>query len=243
MLLDAEASPRTGYSRLFGKRKPGYSRLFGKRKPGYSRLFGKKSGRSRPSDRNARRRKSVSAGVLAILLLALARIAVPEPFLDLRHVGFDAMQRLAPRPYREAPVRVIDIDDASLGRIGQWPWSRETVARLTEALQEKGAAAIAFDVLFAESDRTSPRALFADLERRGIALGDAGTPVDPAILPDNDEILAEVIGRGRTVTGFALTAETNAVRPEVKPGFAVLGEDPSAGLDAYSGAAITLPLL
>jgi adenylate cyclase len=37
---------------------------------------------------------------------------------------FDAMQRIAPRPYVSAPVRVINIDEESLKRIGQWPSGR-----------------------------------------------------------------------------------------------------------------------
>lgn len=187
------------------------------------------------------RRVGVAAGLCAILLLALLRILLPGPFVELRHSGFDLLQTIAPRAYVEAPVRVIDIDDASLARIGQWPWSRDTMARLTERLQEMGAAAIAFDVLFAESDRTSPRALLADLQRRGISLGEGVT--GPEDLPDNDETFAEVLSRGATVTGFALTAEANGASPAAKAGFALLGDDPGRGLKAYSGAAVTLAIL
>jgi adenylate cyclase len=34
---------------------------------------------------------------------------------------FDAFQQLKPRPYEDVPVRIIDIDDESLKRLGQWP--------------------------------------------------------------------------------------------------------------------------
>ena len=63
---------------------------------------------------------------------------------------------LAPRPYQPAPVRIVDIDEASLARLGQWPWPRVKVAKLISELRELGASAIASDFIFAEPDRTSP---------------------------------------------------------------------------------------
>ena len=52
--------------------------------------------------------------------------------------------------------QIVDIDDASLARIGQWPWPRTQLAELLERLTQAGAAAIAFDMVFAERDRSSP---------------------------------------------------------------------------------------
>src|SRR5215469_10705256 len=95
---------------------------------------------------------------LVLLLGALAlRIADPSPIVALRNMVFDHFERWAPRPYRDAGVRIVDIDDESLARIGQWPWPRTEVARLLERLHDLGAAAIALDIVFAESDRTSPK--------------------------------------------------------------------------------------
>jgi adenylate cyclase len=56
-------------------------------------------------------------------------------------------------------VRVVDIDEASLQAYGQWPWPRTRLAELVTRLHEAGATAIAFDVLLAEPDRTSPKAM------------------------------------------------------------------------------------
>ncbi|MFX8466470.1 CHASE2 domain-containing protein, partial [Acinetobacter baumannii] len=52
-----------------------------------------------------------------------------------------------------------------LAKLGQWPWSRNQLARLTDRLQDLGAAAIASDFLFSEPDRTSPSVLIAGLPR------------------------------------------------------------------------------
>jgi adenylate cyclase len=51
-------------------------------------------------------------------------------------------------------VIIIDIDDRSLAEIGQWPWPRNQLAKLTD--QAYAAAALGFDIVFAEADRTNP---------------------------------------------------------------------------------------
>ncbi|RJX30065.1 MAG: adenylate/guanylate cyclase domain-containing protein [Desulfurivibrio sp.] len=54
-------------------------------------------------------------------------------------------------------VVIVDIDDGSLARIGQWPWPRKTVAELAAQIRAAGARVIGFDMVFAEPDRTSPK--------------------------------------------------------------------------------------
>ncbi|HUS98480.1 MAG TPA: CHASE2 domain-containing protein, partial [Hyphomicrobiaceae bacterium] len=72
-------------------------------------------------------------------------------------VVFDQYQRWHPRVYDpELPVRIVDIDRESLERFGQWPWPRTYLAMMVERLHAAGASVIAFDMLFAEPDRTSP---------------------------------------------------------------------------------------
>ena len=60
------------------------------------------------------------------------------------------------RSIRALPVRIIDIDEESLKRIGQWPWPRTVLAELVDKLVGGGAAAIGFDMVFPEPDRMSP---------------------------------------------------------------------------------------
>ena len=60
-------------------------------------------------------------------------------------------------------MRIVDIDEAALAEFGQWPWPRTIVARLVDKLTEKGAAVIAFDVVFAEPDRSSISRMVRDL--------------------------------------------------------------------------------
>lgn len=96
------------------------------------------------------------AGLLGAALALAAVFTEPALINIARDRVFDQYQRLAPRAYNADPVRVIEIDDAALEKYGQWPWPRHRFAALVDKLEEAGAAAIVFDVILAEPDRTSP---------------------------------------------------------------------------------------
>ncbi|HEX8417574.1 MAG TPA: adenylate/guanylate cyclase domain-containing protein, partial [Methylobacterium sp.] len=186
-----------------------------------------------------RRLSPVLSGIGLLAILLGARTALPDPFERLRLAGFDLLQRAAPRrAAADLPVQVVDIDDASLARHGQWPWSRDRVARLVANLQDLGAAAIALDVVFAEPDRTSPSRLAATWRE---TYGWSG-PADAA-LPDHDATLADTFARGRVVAGYGLLPADNGARTPRTPGFATLGPDPAGLLPAFAGAIPTLPAL
>jgi len=173
-------------------------------------------------------------GLLLVTALTALRISDPQPLQDVREATFDQFQRLAPRPFEQMPIKVVDIDEASLKAIGQWPWPRDIVARLTEQIADAGAAAIAFDILFSEPDRLSPRT---------VAQNVAG--IDPALierLPDNDEILAKTLVGRPIVLGFGIS-NSGDYRPPVKAGFAYLGENTFAAPPYLAVATPILPAL
>ncbi|WP_252374261.1 adenylate/guanylate cyclase domain-containing protein [Hydrogenophaga sp. 2FB] len=151
------------------------------------------------------------AALLSLATAALGLVLVladPLALQSLRHQGFDQYQRWQPRAYEAVPVRIIDIDEASLEKIGQWPWPRNKLAELVEQLGAKGAAAIGFDVVFAEPDRTSPRRASVDW-----ALSPGQARAIEA-LPDNDATFANAIARHNVVLGFALRSDTAATSPQ-----------------------------
>src|ERR1700686_4105975 len=94
---------------------------------------------------------------LALLIgLAALRIADPAPIEELRVRTFDSFQLIDPRVKTAKPVTVVDIDEKSLTRLGQWPWPRTRIADLITNLTRLGAVVIAFDIVFAEPDRLNP---------------------------------------------------------------------------------------
>lgn len=63
-------------------------------------------------------------------------------------------------------VIIVAIDDASLGRIGRWPWPRTVHADLVDRLSAHGAKAIGYDVNFPEASDERADARFAEAIRR-----------------------------------------------------------------------------
>jgi adenylate cyclase len=185
-----------------------------------------------------RRSTILLAGLLPVLLVALAKLAAPAGFAQVGGLVFDAYQRLAPRPYRDAGVRVVDIDDESVRRLGQWPWPRTDLAALTEAIAGAGAAAVAFDIVFSEADRTSPRFLAERAARQGAEAAQVATL---RALPDHDARFAEALAATPSALGFFLTQDEPGAAVRPKAGFAVAGTDPGASLIGYSGAIVPLP--
>jgi adenylate cyclase len=171
-------------------------------------------------------------GLVIVVLLTLLRIGDPFPVQVVREIGFDFYQRLHPRPAAELPVRVIDIDEASLAELGQWPWPRDRLAAIADRLGELGAAAIGFDILFPEPDRMSPRRLAAELPG-----------VDAATLPDYDAIFAAALRRTPSILGFSRAPDGPPLSGTAKGGFAVSGPDPAGSIPYLTGAAAPLPAL
>jgi adenylate cyclase len=179
---------------------------------------------------------------LLVLIGALAlRVVDPVELSNLRDSAFDVYQRLEPRTYNPAtPVRIIDIDEASLAEYGQWPWPRTIVARLVDKLTEKGVATIAFDVVFAEPDRSSMSRMVRDL----VAHTDPETVAKlAASIQDNDQVLADAMAQSRVVLGFAFDAKANSQAPRQYHGTAFAGDNPAQFLPLQLGTVRPLPLL
>jgi adenylate cyclase len=188
-------------------------------------------------------RLSHQAAAATAGLVALALLWVQLPVIEsARNYLFDLYQVAEPRPpVEDPPVLIVDIDDASITRLGQWPWPRSVMAKLVAKLAKGGASAIGFDVAFAEPDRTSGEAL--------LALFPEGKQRDAlkAVLadtPDNDTLFADAIAEAPVVLGIVLTQTGNSTEIPVRAGFATAGDDPRAFVPAFSGAVLPIrPLL
>jgi adenylate cyclase len=168
----------------------------------------------------------------------------------LRNNQFDQFQRWHPRVYEVAPVRVVDIDEESLAKLGQWPWPRTRVAELLDTLGAAGVAAVGFDMMFSEPDRTSPK-VAADLWKL-----QGQQRADVLALPDHDAVFARSLAQGDAVLGFAMlrgqtsgkneatggsAAKTEPHMPVQKSKFIYIGEPQPRWLPHFDGAVSSLP--
>ena len=141
----------------------------------------------------------------------------------IQDLVFDQYQRWQPRPYAfDQPVRVLDVDEELLKRVGQWPWPRDRLAALVEALKGAGVAALAFDVLFSEKDRA-----------------DASAPAGET----PDDVFARAIDGAPVVLGSFVSEAPSGTADPAKAGFVTAGDDATKFLTPSPGALAPLSAL
>jgi len=92
-------------------------------------------------------------------------------------------------------VIIVDIDNKSLKEVGQWPWSRNTMAKLISNLTQAKPGIIGLDMVFAEEDKSSPHLLKKKF------------PTITQTLPNYDIELANVFSASPVVGGYVFTDE------------------------------------
>jgi len=178
---------------------------------------------------------------LALLIgLAASRIADPAAVEELRVRTFDTFQLIDPRVKTAKPVTIIDIDEKSLAKLGQWPWPRTRIADLVANLTKLGAVVIGFDIVFAEPDRLNP-----DVAADTIRNLDEETRAKLRTLPSNDQIFADAMRHSRVVLGESglpyVLSEFDNTLPVT--GLAMLGEPPQPFLLDFPGLLRNIPVL
>jgi adenylate cyclase len=192
------------------------------------------AGRTTPT---GRRRPRLLLTILLLLPLVLASGPAREFVGQLQARIFDTYQWLTPRERHAFPVVVVAIDDHSLERYGQWPWSRLQVASLIDAIADGGALALGIDILFREPDRLSP-------ENYALGIPDAArgalTPMLEA-LPRHDPALARSLSRLPSVLAVAL--ERAGGRSPGRPATQVRLSGQPPAIPRFEGSRRSLPVI
>ena len=130
----------------------------------------------------------------------------------------------------------VAIDDESLEKLGQWPWPRQTIAKITENIAKSGGAATGLDILFIENDRYTPKKLSALLNIPESRLLSAGAL-------NGDAKLAQAVSETSTAIAFALSGGASLNEKTQFPNrFIAVGDVLSGLLDA-PGLIMPLPVL
>jgi len=148
---------------------------------------------------------------------------VELPFVQrIEAMLYDARVRLTMPGSVDDRIVIVDIDEKSLAAEGRWPWPRDRIARMLDRLfDDYGAQLVAFDVVFAESDRNSGLQVLEDLARKELAGVSGYRFALDAIAPtlQYDRILAQKIAGRPVVLGYYFTREdaSRAVRANELP--------------------------
>ncbi|KUG23763.1 response regulator [hydrocarbon metagenome] len=138
-------------------------------------------------------------GVVWTLVFAALFFFKPTLMQRLDFMNYDLLLKKFPNNHASKKLVIVDVDEKSLNRYGQWPWPRYRVAELFDKIAAMKPVVIGLDMFFPEPDRTSAKKLLKDL-------GDTyklKITMDklPDALSDNDQILAKTLAGGPFVLG------------------------------------------
>ncbi|CAM3842794.1 CHASE2 domain-containing protein [Polynucleobacter arcticus] len=136
--------------------------------------------------------------------------------------SLDALVKIFPYdkyyPDNAQSLVFVAIDDVSLEKLGQWPWPRQTIAKITENISKSGAAASGLDILFIEEDRYTPKKISSLLNIPEPRLLSAGAV-------NGDAELAQSLSQTSTAVAFALSGEASINPKTLFPNrFIVIGD-------------------
>ena len=150
--------------------------------------------------------------IITAALLIFLKIQNPAAVESLQLKGFDTL--LASDAVETSnEVVVVDIGEASMARLGQWPWDRREIAQAVNRMRELGAATIVVPILMTEKDRLN-----------------------------GDKDLADALTKSPSVIAQTPTTQ-NKKPDAVRRGVAVIGGDPYIWLFNWPGALSPRPEL
>ena len=93
--------------------------------------------------------------ILLFFLIVLKTIN-PSFIKSISYLSFDLYQKIFPLDKQDSKVVIINIDEKSLSKFGQFPWNRSIFAKIIENVNRSNPKVIGFDIFFTEKDKQTP---------------------------------------------------------------------------------------
>tara|TARA_B100000579_G_scaffold6110_1_gene4637 strand:+ start:330 stop:2381 length:2052 start_codon:yes stop_codon:yes gene_type:complete len=167
--------------------------------------------------------KNLNYFIFLILLSLLISLKILNPAFikSVSYLSFDLYQKIFAQE-KESEVIIIDIDEKSLGKFGQFPWNRKVFAKILDQLNSSNPKAIGFDIFFTEKDKQSPEAI---IKSYGLIPADVA---DIQNLKSPDDIFSNKLKESKSiiaVLGSNVPSHSNYNR-KAKARFLSKGGDP-----------------
>ena len=159
--------------------------------------------------------------LILLSLLIFLKILNPAFIKSVSYLSFDLYQKIFVEE-KDSDVVIIDIDEQSLGKFGQFPWNRKVFAKILDQLNIHNPKAIGFDIFFTEKDKQSPEAI---IKSYGLIPSDVA---DIQNLKSPDDIFSEKLKESKSiiaVLGSNVPSHSNYSR-KAKARFLSKGGDP-----------------
>ena len=167
---------------------------------------------------------------LILILLIILKISNPSFVKSISFLSFDLYQKIFTLKKNDSDVVIIDIDEKSLGKFGQFPWSRSVFANILENVNKAEPKSIGFDIFFSEKDKQSPEEIIKSYNL---------IPTDISELQEikgHDEVFSDELKKTNSVIavlGSTVPSHSNYKR-KAKAKFLSKGGDPKKFTYSYA---------
>ena len=93
---------------------------------------------------------------IILLILIIVRIQNPEFVKSISSISFDSYQKIFKYNEKQNDIVIVDIDEPSLAKFGQFPWGRNVFSKILENINKENPKSVGFDIFFSEKDKQSP---------------------------------------------------------------------------------------
>ena len=93
---------------------------------------------------------------IVLILLILLRLQNPEFVKSISNISFDSYQKIFKYNKKQDNIVIVDIDEPSLAKFGQFPWSRNVFSKILDNINQNNPKAVGLDIFFSEKDKQSP---------------------------------------------------------------------------------------
>ena len=132
------------------------------------------------------------SGIVLLIFLVLIKIQDSNFVRKIENISYDAYQSLFIEKSTFDEVVIIDIDEKSIGEIGQFPWRRDIFANLIQKLNQYGVSVITFDVFFSEDDKQNPKKILEEFNIKNDTVLDSDQKLLESIQSSN--VVLPVLG-------------------------------------------------
>ncbi len=139
-------------------------------------------------------------------------------------LNYDLYQNIFEEDFSTNKVAIVDIDEKSIEKIGQFPWRRDVYSTILENLNSAEVSAIAFDIFFSEEDTQNPVKIFKEFNLNSENILNSDELFLSSI--KNSNVILPIVGATKEVKKNNFSPKANIITK---------GEDPLNYLYNYQG--------
>ena len=139
-------------------------------------------------------------------------------------LNYDLYQNIFEEDFSTNKVVIVDIDEKSIEKIGQFPWRRDVYSTILENLNTAEVSAIAFDIFFSEEDTQNPVKIFKEFNLNSENILNSDELFLGSI--KNSNVILPLVGATKEVKKNNFSPKANIITK---------GEDPLNYLYNYQG--------